>query len=56
MSHDLMGGYAAYTTPNAALRDLATAGAVAEEEKSVSVLVSFSVGLTVTIVSMVTDD
>ena len=46
MSHDLMGGYAAYTTPNAALKDLATAGAAAEEEKSVSLitlsLVTFS--------------
>lgn len=55
MSHDLMGGYAAYTTPSAALQDLATTS-VAQEEQSVSVLVSLSIGLTVTIASMVTDD
>ena len=44
-SVDLMGGYAAYTTPNAALRDLATAGAVAEEKQSVtlSIVITFSI-------------
>jgi hypothetical protein len=55
MSHDLMGGYAAYTSPNAALRDMAVSG-VTREEQSVSVLASLVSGLTITIVSMVTDD
>lgn len=53
MSDELMGGYAAYTTPNAALKDLANTN-VAEEEASI--LLSFVTGLTVTIVTMVTDD
>ena len=48
-SVDLMGGYAAYTTPNAALKDLATAGAVAEEEQSVSILISISLISPVTV-------
>ncbi|WP_405937069.1 hypothetical protein OG338_10585 [Streptomyces sp. NBC_00726] len=49
---DLMSGYAAYTTPNAALKDLAEAG-VAEEQQSIItisiVTVSITVSITVTI-------
>lgn len=50
-STELMGGYAAYTTPNAALRDLATAGAVAEEQQSISLItVSLISPVTITII------
>jgi hypothetical protein len=46
MSDDLMGTYAAYTSPNAALQDLATTNAAQGEQASVSIitfsLVTFS--------------
>jgi hypothetical protein len=42
MSQDLMGGYAAYTSPNAALRDMAVSGAANEEASLLSVSVAIS--------------
>ncbi|WP_405937070.1 hypothetical protein OG338_10590 [Streptomyces sp. NBC_00726] len=51
MSHDLMSSYAAYTTPNAALKDLAATGV---EDEAQSFSLGLSIGLTVTIASMVT--
>lgn len=51
MSHDLMSGYAAYTTPNAALKDLAATN-LEQEEQSFSI--GLSIGLTITIASMIT--
>lgn len=48
-STDLMGGYTAYTTPNVALNDLATTGAVAEQQQSFSLSL-----ITISLISPVT--
>ncbi|WP_328915595.1 MULTISPECIES: hypothetical protein [unclassified Streptomyces] len=42
---DLMGGYAAYTTPNAVLQEMATTSVKAAEESSISISISISYSL-----------
>ncbi|MEU9336330.1 hypothetical protein AB0D49_24625 [Streptomyces sp. NPDC048290] len=46
---DLMGGYAAYTTSNAAVQELAATGAVAEAQFTPTVIASLVSGITITI-------
>ncbi|MEU9336329.1 hypothetical protein AB0D49_24620 [Streptomyces sp. NPDC048290] len=51
---DLMGGYAAYTTPNAAVEEMATTGAAAEAE-SVQTILSIVVTLATVAITVLTN-
>jgi hypothetical protein len=44
-ANELMGGYAAYTTPNAVLQEMATTAVKSSEESSISISISISYSL-----------